>query len=110
EKDVDAAVQAAQAAGPKWAKLPARERAKYIYRIARRIQERSRELAVLETMDGGKPIAESRDVDVPLAAAHFFYYAGWADKLEYAFPGVGTKARRHEGTKGGTSRDREGAV
>src|SRR5690606_6059503 len=62
------------------------ERGKYIYRIARMIQERARELAVIETMDGGKPIRESRDVDVPLAAAHFFYYAGWADKLEYAFP------------------------
>src|SRR5262245_55186503 len=87
EKDVDAGVQAAAVAAPKWAKLPARERAKYIYRIARRIQERSRELAVLETMDGGKPIAESRDVDVPLSAAHFFHYAGWADKLKYAFAG-----------------------
>ncbi|MEY3231132.1 MAG: hypothetical protein RL689_1221, partial [Planctomycetota bacterium] len=63
------------------------ERAKYIFRIARRIQERARELAVLETLDGGKPIKESRDVDVPLAAAHFFYHAGWADKLVYAFPG-----------------------
>src|SRR5678815_5540378 len=68
--------------------MPGRERGKFLYRIARIIQERSRELAVLETMDGGKPIKESRDVDVPLAAAHFFYYAGWADKLEYAFPGV----------------------
>jgi len=85
--DVDAAVKAAAAAQPKWAALPATERAKYIFRIARRIQERARELAVLETMDGGKPIKESRDVDVPLAAAHFFYYAGWADKLRYAFPG-----------------------
>lgn len=85
--DVDAAVRAARAAQPKWAGLKASERAKYIFRIARRIQERARELAVLETMDGGKPIRESRDVDVPLAAAHFFYYAGWADKLEYAFAG-----------------------
>jgi aldehyde dehydrogenase (NAD+) len=87
EADIDAAVRAAAAAQPKWARLPASERAKYIFRIARRIQERARELAVLETMDGGKPIKESRDVDVPLAAAHFFYYAGWADKLKYAFPG-----------------------
>jgi aldehyde dehydrogenase (NAD+) len=87
ERDVDAAVKAAAAAQPKWAGLKPTERAKYIFRIARRIQERARELAVLETMDGGKPIKESRDVDVPLAAAHFFYHAGWADKLEYAFPG-----------------------
>ncbi len=85
--DVDAAVKAAKAAQPKWAALKPAERAKYIFRIARRIQERARELAVLETMDGGKPIKESRDVDVPLAAAHFFYHAGWADKLPYAFPG-----------------------
>ncbi len=84
--DVDAAVRAAAAALPKWAGLKASERAKYIFRIARRIQERARELAVLETMDGGKPIRESRDVDVPLAAAHFFYYAGWADKIGYAVP------------------------
>jgi len=85
--DVDAAVRAARAALPAWASLPGKERTKYIFRIARRIQERARELAVLETMDGGKPIRESRDVDVPLAAAHFFYYAGWADKLKYAFAG-----------------------
>ncbi len=69
-----------------WSKLPGRERAKYLYRIARILQERSREFAVVESMNSGKPIKESRDVDVPLAAAHFFYYAGWADKLEYAFP------------------------
>src|SRR6185436_10427061 len=69
-----------------WRDLPGRERAKYLFRIARALQERSREFAVLESMNGGKPIKESRDVDVPLAAAHFFYYAGWADKLEYAFP------------------------
>jgi aldehyde dehydrogenase (NAD+) len=87
EGDVDAAVRAAAKAQPKWAGLKGSERAKYIFRIARRIQERARELAVLETMDGGKPIRESRDVDVPLAAAHFFYHAGWADKLGYAFPG-----------------------
>ena len=70
-----------------WGKMPGRERGKYLYRIARLIQEKSRDLAVLETMDGGKPIKESRDVDLPLVAAHFFYYAGWADKLKYAFPG-----------------------
>ncbi len=85
--DVDAAVQAARKAQPLWAALPAKERGKYLFRIARRIQERARELAVLETMDNGKPIRESRDVDIPLAAAHFFYHAGWADKLAYAFPG-----------------------
>ena len=69
-----------------WSSLRAAERAKYLFRIARLIQERSRELAVAESLDGGKPIKESRDVDLPLSAAHFFYYAGWADKLEYAFP------------------------
>jgi len=85
EADVDAAVKAARKAYDKvWSKLPGRERAKYLYRIARIIQERSRELAVLESIDNGKPIKESRDVDVPIVAAHFFYYAGWADKLEYA--------------------------
>jgi len=93
DADVDAAVRAARDALPAWAGLPGKERAKYLYRIARRIQERARELAVLETMDGGKPIRESRDVDIPLAAAHFFYHAGWADKLEFAFPG-----RRTDGT------------
>jgi aldehyde dehydrogenase (NAD+) len=87
EKDVDKAVKAARKAYDNvWSKMPAKERAKYIYRIARLLQERAREFAVIETMDGGKPIRESRDVDVPLAAAHFFYHAGWADKLEYAFP------------------------
>ena len=87
-EDVDLAVTAARAAWEEsWRDLPGRERAKYMYRIARQLQERSREFAVLETIDGGKPIKESRDVDVPLAAAHFFYYAGWADKLDYAFPG-----------------------
>ena len=75
-----------------WSKLAASERAKYLFRIARLLQERSRELAVLESLDGGKPIRESRDVDLPLAAAHFFYYAGWADKLEYAFP-AGSRSR-----------------
>jgi len=69
-----------------WSDIGPSERAKYLYRIARLLQERSREFAVLESLDGGKPIRESRDVDLPLAAAHFFYYAGWADKLEYAFP------------------------
>ena len=88
EADVDSAVKAARRAYDKvWSKMPGRERGKYLYRIARIIQEKSRELAVLETMDGGKTIKESRDVDLPLVAAHFFYYAGWADKLKYAFPG-----------------------
>jgi aldehyde dehydrogenase (NAD+) len=87
-EDVDKAVKAARKAYSKtWSKLSGRERGKYIFRIARMIQEKSRELAIIESMDGGKPIRESRDVDVPLAAAHFFYYAGWADKLDYAFPG-----------------------
>ena len=87
--DVDLAVKAArQAYEQVWSKLPARERGKYIFRIARIMQERARELAVIESMDGGKPIRESRDIDVPLAAAHFFYYAGWADKLDYAMPGA----------------------
>ena len=85
-KDVDKAVKAARKAFTKWSKISAKERGKYIYRIARLMQERAREFAVIETMDGGKPIRESRDIDVPLAANHFFYYAGWADKLEYAFP------------------------
>ena len=86
--NVDLAVRSARRAfDGEWGGMPARERGKYLYRIARIIQEKSRELAVLETMDGGKPIKESRDVDLPLAAAHFFYYAGWADKLAYAFPG-----------------------
>jgi len=86
--DVDNAVKSARRAYEKvWSRMPGRERGKYLYRIARIIQEKSRELAVLETMDGGKPIKESRDVDLPLVAAHFFYHAGWADKLEYAFPG-----------------------
>ncbi len=85
--DVDKAVKAARNAYEKvWKKMPAKERAKYIFRIARMIQERASEFAVIESMDGGKPIRESRDFDVPLAANHFFYYAGWADKLEYAFP------------------------
>src|SRR5689334_22802857 len=88
EKDVDRAVKAARRAYKNvWSKMPGRERGKYLFRIARLIQEKARELAVLETMDGGKTIRESRDIDLPLAAVHFFYYAGWADKLEYAFPG-----------------------
>jgi aldehyde dehydrogenase (NAD+) len=86
--DVDLAVKAARKAykGP-WSKMKASERGKYIYRNARIMQERAREFAAIESLDGGKPIRESRDIDIPLAAAHFFYYAGWADKLQYAFPG-----------------------
>ena len=88
ERDVDRAVKAARVAYDRyWSKLRPIDRAKYIYRIGRAIQEKSRELAIVESLDGGKPIKESRDVDVPLAAAWFFYYAGWADKLAYAFPG-----------------------
>ncbi len=88
QEDVDKAVSAARNAYDKvWSKMAAAERGKYIYRIARIIQERARELSIIESLDGGKPIRESRDIDVPLAAAHFFYYAGWADKLDYAFPG-----------------------
>ena len=86
-EDVDRAVRAARASYEKyWKKMPGTDRARYLFRIARHLQERAREFAVLETLDGGKPIKESRDVDLPLAAAHFFYHAGWADKLEYAFP------------------------
>ncbi|MFH8254489.1 aldehyde dehydrogenase family protein [Streptomyces roseolus] len=84
EADVDRAVKAARRAFEKWSALPGSERAKYLFRIARIIQERSRELAVLETLDNGKPIKETRDADLPLVAAHFFYYAGWADKLDHA--------------------------
>src|SRR6476620_1662250 len=90
DADVDKAVKAARRAYDKvWGRMPGRERAKYLYRIARIIQERGRELAVLESIDNGKPIKESRDVDVPTVAAHFFYYAGWADKLEYSGFGAG---------------------
>lgn len=89
KKDVDLAVKAARSAYSKWSKLPGSTRGKYLYRIARILQERSREFAVLESINNGKPIRESRDVDMPLVAAHFFHYAGWADKLEYA--GVGAK-------------------
>ncbi|MCB0481998.1 MAG: aldehyde dehydrogenase family protein, partial [Flavobacteriales bacterium] len=86
EKDVDKAVKAARKAFKGWSALSGAERGKYIYRIARIIQEKAREFAVIESMDGGKPIRESRDIDIPLVSAHFFYYAGWADKLNYAFP------------------------
>jgi aldehyde dehydrogenase (NAD+) len=87
DEDVDLAVAAAREAfEERWSTLPGSERAKYVFRIARIMLERSRELAVAESLNSGKPIKESRDVDVPIAAAHFFYYAGWADKLEYAFP------------------------
>ena len=90
--DVDAAIQSARNAYSKvWSKMAPSERGKYLVRIARIIQEKARELAILDSMDGGKPIKESRDVDVPLVAAHFFYYAGWADKLDYAFPGRSPK-------------------
>jgi aldehyde dehydrogenase (NAD+) len=93
EKDVDLAVSAARTAYDKyWSKLRPIDRGKYVYRISRALQEKARELAIVESMDGGKPIKESRDVDIPLAAAHFFYYAGWADKLAYAFPGQNPRA------------------
>ncbi|MDF1711698.1 MAG: aldehyde dehydrogenase family protein [Akkermansiaceae bacterium] len=89
KKEVNQAVKGARKAYDNlWSKMPPAERGKYLFRIARLIQERAREFAVVESMDGGKPIRESRDVDVPLAAAHFFYHAGWADKLKYAFPGA----------------------
>ena len=86
KNDVDLAVASARKAFKSWSKIEPKERAKYIFRIARMIQERAKEFAIIESIDGGKPIRESRDVDIPLAASHFFYYAGWADKLEYAFP------------------------
>jgi aldehyde dehydrogenase (NAD+) len=85
DKDIDKAVKSARKAFKSWSKLEPKERGKYIFRIARMIQERAKEFAVIESMDGGKPIRESRDIDIPLAAHHFFYHAGWADKLEYAF-------------------------
>ena len=89
DKDVDLAVKAARKAYEGvWSTMKPAERGKYIYRIARILQERAREFAAIESMDGGKPIRESRDVDIPISAAHFFYYAGWADKLDYAFPGA----------------------
>ncbi len=87
QADVDSAYSAASKAAPAWARLPGAERGKYLYRLARLLQDRAREFAVAETLDGGKPIREARDFDVPMAAAHFFYHAGWADKLEYAAPG-----------------------
>ena len=88
KRDVAKAVTAARKAYEgTWSRLRPSERGKYLFRIARVIQERSRELAVTESLDGGKPIRESRDIDLPLVAAHFFYHAGWADKLSYAFPG-----------------------
>ncbi|HXJ24306.1 MAG TPA: aldehyde dehydrogenase family protein, partial [Streptosporangiaceae bacterium] len=90
--DVDRAVAAARTAYEQtWGPMPGAERAKYLYRIARALQERAREFAVLESLDNGKPIRESRDTDIPLAAAHFFYYAGWADKLEYSGFGPGPR-------------------
>ena len=91
KKDVDKAVKAARKAFKSWSKLESKERGKYIFRIARMIQERAKEFALIESMDGGKPIRESRDIDIPLAANHFFYYAGWADKLEYVFPNKSPK-------------------
>ena len=91
--DVDKAVKAATAAFKKWSRLTGAQRGKYLYRIARIMQERAREFAVLETMDNGKPIRETRDIDIPLAAAHFFYHAGWADKLGYA--GLGENPQPH---------------
>ncbi|MFJ6184618.1 aldehyde dehydrogenase family protein [Streptomyces sp. NPDC092295] len=98
--DIDRAVRAARKAFEKWSALPGAERAKYLFRIARIIQERSRELAVLETLDNGKPIRETRDADLPLVAAHFFYYAGWADKLDHA----GFGRRTTDGGGGATPR------
>lgn len=92
-QDVANAVAAAHKAAPKWATVAPLERGKVLFRVARLIQERARELAVVETLDGGKPIRESRDVDIPLAAAHFFYYAGWADKLVHAVAGRGFAPR-----------------
>ena len=94
KSEVEAAVKAARKAySSTWSKMSGKERGKYLFRIARIMQERSREFAVLESLDNGKPIRESRDVDVPLAAAHFFYHAGWADKLEFA--GLGTSTKPH---------------
>jgi aldehyde dehydrogenase (NAD+) len=87
DKDVDAAVRAAQKAFPAWKALSGEDRARFLFRIARILLERAREFACIETLDNGKPIKETRDVDVPLAAQHFFYHAGWADKLELLFPG-----------------------
>ena len=91
EADVDKAVKAARSAFGVWSKMKPKERGKYIFRISRMVQERARELAVVETLNGGKPIRESRDFDIPVVGNHFFYYAGWADKLEYAFPNRNAK-------------------
>ena len=92
KEDVNKAVLSAEKAYNKvWSKTPPKEKAKYIFRIARMMQEKARELAVIESMDGGKPIKESKSLDVPLAIAHFFYYAGWADKLAYAKQFLGKK-------------------
>ena len=87
-EDVERAVAAAARAFRSWSRLPGGRRGRYLFRLARLIQERQRELAVVESLDGGKPIRESRDVDIPLVAQHFFYHAGWADKLDHAFPGA----------------------
>ncbi|MFT5164940.1 MAG: aldehyde dehydrogenase (NAD+) [Saprospiraceae bacterium] len=88
KEDIDLAVQSAKKAyNNTWSRLTGKDRGKFLFRIARIIQEKARELAIIESLDGGKPIGESKNVDIPLAAAHFFYYAGWADKLKYAFPG-----------------------
>ena len=84
----------ARAFAAAWGRMPGRERAKSLFRIARLLQDRAREFAVAETINGGKPIKESRDFDVPMAAAHFFYHAGWADKLEYVAPGPAARAAR----------------
>jgi len=93
KKEVNLAVKAARKAYDEvWSQISGAERGKYLFRIARLLQERAREFAVIESMDGGKPIRESRDIDLPLAAAHFFYHAGWADKLDYAFPGAKPKS------------------
>ncbi len=92
EADIGHAVKTARTAYEKvWSKMPPQERAKYIFRIARQLQEKAREFSIIETMNGGKPIKESRDIDIPAAVAHFFHYAGWADKLDYAFPGRKTR-------------------
>ena len=88
-EDVDAAVKAARKAFPAWSALPGHERARYLYAIARTVQRRERFLSVLETMDNGKPIRESRDIDIPLVARHFYHHAGWAELVETEFPGYG---------------------
>src|SRR5215467_8004858 len=87
EADIDAAVRAARAAQPRWQAIPAHARARYLYALARQVQKHSRRLAVLETLDNGKPIRESRDIDIPLVARHFYYHAGWAQLLSQEFPG-----------------------